>query len=160
MTHPVRGQSLLVQVIEDPSAGASATQISIAGRMLVYLQEKRVGDSQRIEDEEEREQLRERLTRLVHSKGRCIVRTMAENASDEDLSKDIDYLRKTWRGVEHPCGVARRPSCTGTVLVQRVLRDFVDPGNGEDRNTFPGKLQKTAAIHLLYTPAVLELLVH
>ena len=48
-------QSLLVQVIKDPigSKGARlSTQISIAGRLLVYLpQESHIGVSQRIEDE-------------------------------------------------------------------------------------------------------------
>lgn len=52
------GQSVLVQVIKDPIGTKGArlsTQISIAGRMLVYLpQEKHIGVSQRIEAEAER----------------------------------------------------------------------------------------------------------
>ena len=55
------GQTLLVQVIKDPIGTKGArlsTQVSIAGRMLVYLpQEKHIGISQRI-DEAEREALR------------------------------------------------------------------------------------------------------
>ena len=76
------GQSLMVQVIKDPIGTKGArlsTQISVAGRMLVYLpQEKHIGISQRIEDEQEREQLRERLARLVPEEetGGFIVRTM------------------------------------------------------------------------------------
>ena len=49
------GQTLLVQVIKDPIGTKGArlsTQISIAGRLLVYLpQESRIGISQRIESE-------------------------------------------------------------------------------------------------------------
>jgi ribonuclease G len=61
------GQSILVQVIKDPMGSKGArlsTQVSIAGRMLVYLpQDKHIGISQRIEREAEREALREKLTR-------------------------------------------------------------------------------------------------
>src|SRR6476469_5306272 len=59
------GQRLLVQVIKDPIGTKGArlsTQISIAGRLLVYLpQESHIGISQRIEDETERQHLREKL---------------------------------------------------------------------------------------------------
>ena len=63
------GQSVVVQVIKDPIGTKGArlsTQMSVAGRMLVYLpQEKHIGISQRIESEAERDALREKLTRLV-----------------------------------------------------------------------------------------------
>ena len=63
--------------------------------MLVYLpQEQHIGISQRIENEVERETLREKLGRLVPptEQGGYIVRTMAEGASDEELANDIEYL--------------------------------------------------------------------
>ena len=67
------GQSLVVQVVKDPIGTKGArllTQISIAGRMLVYLpQEKHIGISQRIENEAEREALREQ-TRAPGAGGR------------------------------------------------------------------------------------------
>src|SRR6185503_18735212 len=63
------GARLLVQVIKDPIGTKGArlsTQVSIAGRLLVYLpQEFHIGISQRIEDEAERAQLRERLQHLL-----------------------------------------------------------------------------------------------
>src|ERR1700712_118131 len=63
------GQVLTVQVIKDPIGTKGArlsTQISIAGRMLVYLpQDKHIGISQKIEKESERELLRERMQGLV-----------------------------------------------------------------------------------------------
>src|SRR5512133_1920592 len=99
------GQSVVVQVIKDPigSKGARlSTQMSIAGRMLVYLpQEKHIGISQRIESEAEREALREKITRLVPADepGGFIVRTMAEAASEEELANDIIYLRKIWHDI-------------------------------------------------------------
>ena len=162
------GQSLMVQVLKDPIGTKGArlsTQISIAGRMLVYLpQEKHIGVSQRIEDEQEREQLRERLTRLVPAdeNGGFIVRTMAENASDEELANDIEYLRKTWRGIKENSLRVAPPHLLyqELSLSQRVLRDFVNPETSriviDSRENFQ-KLKEFAA---LYTPKVLELLDH
>jgi ribonuclease G len=80
------GQQLMVQVLKDPIGTKGArlsTQVSIAGRLLVYLpQEKHIGISQRIEDEAAREQLRERIAGLLPADeaGGYIARTMAESA--------------------------------------------------------------------------------
>jgi len=79
------GQSITVQVIKDPIGTKGArlsTQISIAGRMLVYLpQESHIGISQRIENEAERENLRAKVQKLTQpgEKGGFIIRTMAED---------------------------------------------------------------------------------
>src|ERR1700694_183129 len=63
------GQPRVVQVIKDPIGTKGArlsTQISIAGRMVVYLpQDPHIGISQRIEDETERKLLRDKLQQLL-----------------------------------------------------------------------------------------------
>ncbi len=127
------GQSLVVQVIKDPigSKGARlSTQISIAGRLLVYLPgDHHIGISQRIEDEAEREQLREKVHALVPpgEAGGLIVRTVAETASEEELNADIAYLIKLWRGITEAAFTA----APQTLLYQdldlshRVMRDLV-----------------------------------
>jgi len=85
------GQSRLVQVIKDPlgSKGARlSTQVSIAGRLVVYLpQDPHIGISQRIEDETERQLLREKLAQLLSADetGGFIIRTVAETATDAEL---------------------------------------------------------------------------
>jgi ribonuclease G len=90
----------MVQVVKDPIGTKGArlsTQISIAGRYLVYLpQESHIGISQRIEDEEERTHLRDKLRQLLppQEKGGYIIRTVAEAASDRELRSDIDYLSR------------------------------------------------------------------
>src|SRR5438270_8695824 len=100
------GQSLLVQVIKDPigSKGARlSTQVSIAGRLLVYLpQDPHIGISQRIEDEAEREQLREKLQALIPpgETGGFIVRTVAEAATESELRADIEYLVTLWKQIQ------------------------------------------------------------
>jgi len=128
------GQKLLVQVIKDPIGTKGArlsTQISIAGRLLVYLpQESHIGISQRIEDEAERTMLREKLQHLLQDNedGGFIVRTMAETASDDELAADIDYLRKLWAGIQDAASSAQAqaPLYQDLNLSQRVLRDFVN----------------------------------
>ncbi len=162
------GQSLVVQVIKDPigSKGARlSTQISIAGRMLVYLpQEKHIGISQRIESEAERELLRERITRLVpeDEKGGFIVRTMAENASDDEFSTDIAYLRKTCADIREKARTSPPPCLLYQELSlgQRVLRDFVNPETARISIDSRENFQRLTAFAQEYTPAVLSLLEH
>ena len=63
------GQKILVQVIKDPinSKGARLTaQLSVAARYLVYMDKSsHTGISQRIEDESERERLKEVITSVL-----------------------------------------------------------------------------------------------
>ncbi len=127
------GQSVTVQVVKDPIGTKGArlsTQISIAGRMLVYLpQDTHIGISQKIEDEAERESLRQKMQSLQQAddKGGFIVRTIAEEATTEDLQADIEYLRRTWATISQ---LAKTQPPTSLLyqdlnLAQRVLRDFV-----------------------------------
>ena len=84
------GQSLTVQVVKDPIGTKGArltTQVSIAGRLLVYLpHDNHIGISQRIGSHELREQLRARMIALAGNPsdggGGFILRTNAEEASD------------------------------------------------------------------------------
>jgi ribonuclease G len=127
------GQQLMVQVVKDPIGTKGArlsTQISIAGRFLVYLpQESHIGISQRIEDEEERAHLRDKLQQLLapEEKGGFIIRTVAETASERELKSDVDYLRRLWGGIQEKAASA--PALTTLYqdlgLSLRVLRDFV-----------------------------------
>jgi len=130
------GQSLLVQVIKDSigSKGARlSTQISIAGRLLVFLpQESHIGVSQRIADEAERELLRAKLQQLLpdNGSGGYIIRTMAETATDQALLADIEYLNKLWIKLQEQAKISSAPF----LLYQElnislcVLRDFVNEG--------------------------------
>jgi ribonuclease G len=128
------GQRLLVQVIKDPigSKGARlSTQISVAGRLLVYLpQECHIGISQRIEAEAERAQLRERLQQQLPEgeKGGFIIRTMAESASDREMRSDIEYLRRTWTGIQERASSVSAPALLhqDLNLAYRVLRDIAN----------------------------------
>jgi ribonuclease G len=134
------GQSLLVQVIKDPIGTKGArlsSQISIAGRLLVFLpQDQHIGVSQKIPFEQ-REALRQRLQGLAdaaaqdgktgNQTGGFILRTNGEDASDAELGEDIAYLRKTWARIKEAS--TRLPPKSllhqDLSLLQRVLRDLV-----------------------------------
>jgi len=89
------GQSILVQVAKDPLGTKGArltTHISLPGRFVVYLPTVRhLGVSRRIENEAERERLRN-IVQKVNPQGGVIVRTAGEGASEESLRADIEYL--------------------------------------------------------------------
>ena len=126
------GQGILVQVIKDPIGAKGArlsTQISMAGRFLVYLpQETRIGISQKIEDEAERELLRERLNRLLPESGRggFIIRTMANIAEESELAADVEYLHTLWDAIQARSENTDAPAAIYQELdlAHRVLRDF------------------------------------
>ncbi|MEO8249165.1 MAG: ribonuclease G [Burkholderiales bacterium] len=128
------GQALMVQVVKDPlgTKGARLTmQISIAGRLLVFLpQDDHIGVSQKI-PLAQRETLRSRLAALVAGEGGgFILRTNGEDSTDAELADDIAYLRKAWARIRE--GALRQPAKSllhqDLNLLQRVLRDLV----GED----------------------------
>jgi ribonuclease G len=163
-----QGDVTLVQVIKDPIGTKGArlsTQISLAGRMLVYLpQDAHIGVSQRIEDEAERAHLREMMIRLVPADetGGYIIRTSAGDANEDDLRADIDYLRKRWLQIKDAAG--KVPPQTQLYqelsLGQRVLRDVVRDETAtvqiDSRENFVA-LQAFAA---QYVPNVSSRLIH
>ena len=162
------GQSITVQVIKDPIGTKGArlsTQISIAGRMLVFLpQDKHVGISQKIEDEAGREALRQRVISLqqAEDKGGFIVRTMAEDANDDELKADIDYLRRAWANIS----LAAKSKPAGSLLyqdlnlAQRVLRDFVNEETGAIQVDSRENFQMLTEFGSQYMPSVLPRLQH
>ncbi len=162
------GQSIMVQVIKDPIGTKGArlsTQISIAGRMLVYLpQDNHIGISQRIENEAERENLRKKVQSFLppEEKGGFIIRTMAEDASDSDLEMDIDYLRTTWSTITQLARTKPAPSLLhqDLSLSQRVLRDFVNEETSSIQVDSRENYQMLQQFGATYTPSVLPKLTH
>ena len=165
------GQTLTVQVIKDPIGTKGArlsTQVSIAGRLLVYLpQDQHLGISQKIGSPETREQLRARLQALVGTPeegggGGFIVRTNAEDATDAELADDISYLRKTWSAVRERAVT----QAAGTLLyqdlslVERVLRDLTHESTLSVRVDSKMQFDALQAFGQVYTPKVVGKLEH
>ncbi|NBO11686.1 MAG: ribonuclease G [Betaproteobacteria bacterium] len=156
------GQPLLVQVIKDPLGTKGArlsTQISIAGRLLVYLpQSKHIGISSRIDQENEREGLRQRLQSLIpdEERGGFIVRTSAELAEDAALAIDIAYLRQRWQEIlrlsqQLPASSLLYQELS---LSERCLRDMVAEATASVRVDQASELEHLIRFARAYMPAV------
>ena len=161
------GQTLMVQVIKDPlgSKGARlSTQISIAGRLLVFLpQDDHIGISQKI-PAEQREALRQRLQVLAGepASGGFILRTNGEDASDTELADDVAYLRKAWARTRE--AALRLPPQSllhqDLNLLQRVLRDLVGESTQAIRLDSREQFENLQTFGREFMPAAAEKLQH
>jgi ribonuclease G len=162
------GQPVLVQVVKDPIGTKGArlsTQVSIAGRVLVYLpQDPHIGISQKIEDESGRQALREKLKALLpaEEKGGFIIRTLAEGAAEDELRTDVEYLRHLWADIRERSLGAEPPKLLyqDLSLAQRVLRDMVTGDISAVKVDSRENFQKLAAFAESYMPEVRGRLEH
>jgi Rne/Rng family ribonuclease len=126
------GQEILVQIAKEPigKKGARITShIALPGRFLVYMPTvNHTGVSRKIASEEERQ----RLKRIIQSErenghGGFIVRTAAQNASEEELRADIRFLKNLWNDIRTRAENSKPPALIYHDLnvVERVLRDLV-----------------------------------
>jgi ribonuclease G len=128
------GQQIPVQVIKDPLGTKGArltTHITIPSRYLVFMPEAHnIGVSQRIEDESERQRLRDIVlaARGEDSSGGFIVRTAAEKAGEEAIASDLRFLQRLWSSVQARIATAGPGEVIheDLPLVLRVLRDISD----------------------------------
>ncbi|MEM7284540.1 MAG: Rne/Rng family ribonuclease, partial [Pseudomonadota bacterium] len=129
-----QGGEILVQVLKDPLGTKGArltTHLTIPSRYLVYMPKGHgVGVSARIEDEDERQRLRELVIDLVGDKteGGFIVRTAAEGASMNALRADMIYLDRLWKVLGEQIDQAVPGSLVheDLRLPRRLLRDLLD----------------------------------
>ena len=126
------GQELLVQVIKDPMGTKGArltTNITVPSRYLVYMPNTdTIGVSARIEDEDERERLRNLLLEHEETENDAgyIVRTAAEAVSSEAITADVRYLNRVWQEITATKVKAGQIVHRDLPLYLRVLRDMVD----------------------------------
>ncbi|MGE0555698.1 MAG: ribonuclease E/G [Gemmatimonadales bacterium] len=133
-----KGQILPVQVTKEPisTKGCRVTaQISLPGRFLVYMPyASRVGVSRKIDSREQRARLREMVTKLLpKDSGGLIVRTVAEEVTEEDIKREIESLLAQWKKIKRrqfyvrraPAVLQREASLTRG-LIRDVFSDKVD----------------------------------
>jgi ribonuclease E len=122
------GQSLIVQVTKDPVGhkGARLTsQISLPGRYLVYVPgASMTGISRKLPDTE-RNRLKQILKKVMPENAGVIVRTAAEGAAEEELSRDVSRLAAQWEAIEKKAKTASAPALLYSEpdLTIRVIRD-------------------------------------
>ncbi len=122
------GDAVLVQVTKDPIGhkGARLTaQVSLPGRYLVYVPDgSMTGISRKLPDTE-RARLKAILKKIVPDDAGVIVRTAAEGASEEELSRDVARLTAQWEAIAKKAETATAPALLHEEpdLTLRVIRD-------------------------------------
>lgn len=128
-----RGQEILVQVIKEGlgTKGPTLTSyLSIPGRLLVMMPEMdNVGVSRKVDDEEQRRQMRKILDSLDLPAGfGFILRTAGFDRSRTELQRDAAYLTRLWLAMEKRMERSGAPCelYTESDLLLRTIRDVVD----------------------------------
>jgi ribonuclease G len=126
------GQEIVVQVSKDTIAGKGAritSHITLPGRFLVYMPTvNHVGVSRRIEDEAERNRLKEILERIrPQGQGGFIVRTAGEGRDEEEFRADLRYLTELWSQIKRRAEKASAPTAIhhDLDLILRTIRDVL-----------------------------------
>ena len=127
------GQDIMVQICKEPlgTKGARLTcHITLPCRNLVFMpMTDHIGISRKIEDEAVRQQLRQDIEDLRPAGTGFIVRTVAENVTNEDLEADMEFLLHTWGEIKDVASSAPVPSLVYEDLdiTLRVIRDIFSP---------------------------------
>src|SRR5208283_1312557 len=125
------GQELLVQVSKDPmgTKGARVTSyVTLPGRYCVLMPNvEHVGISRRIEKEETREQLKAIANEMKPKGFGSIMRTASEDASAEEIRRDLEFLLLVWENIQRKKDKVSAPVLlySDLDLVFRSIRDFM-----------------------------------
>ncbi len=127
------GDVIVVQVAKEPISTKGprvTTHITLAGRYVVYMPViEHTGVSRRIENEEERERLREVLDSIRPEGVGIIARTVAEGQSYKVLKSDYNMLVKIWKDVQKAQQNKMQPPVLlhkDLSFIQKSLRDITD----------------------------------
>ncbi len=124
-----KDDTVLVQVTKDPIGhkGARLTsQVSLPGRYLVYVPDgSMTGISRKLPDTE-RTRLKRILRSVLPETAGVIVRTAAEGASEEDLTKDVARLSAQWEDIQAKVQGGNAPALLYSEpdLAIKVVRDI------------------------------------
>jgi len=127
------GQEIVVQVLKEPIGTKGArvtTHITLPGRTLVLMPTVNyVGVSRRIEEEGERQRLRELLEKIKPENMGAIVRTAAHGKSEEEFEADTRFLVRLWERVQQKGQMLSAPRLLHAEepLVFRTIRDIFTP---------------------------------
>lgn len=123
------GDTVVVQVSKDPvgQKGARLTSmVSLPGRFIVYVPNSATTGISRKLPESERNRLKNVLRAALPEDGGVIVRTAAEGASEEDLSRDVTRLLAQWQDIQTKSESAQAPALLYSEpdMTIKVVRDI------------------------------------
>jgi ribonuclease G len=125
------GQDIMVQVAKAPlgSKGARVTtHISLPGRFIVLMPTSgHIGISRRIEDETERNRLKEIVESSCNDNFGYIVRTAAEDIKKEKIAYEMGFLKNLWENIQKKHQTSPAPSLLHkeVTISLRAVRDLL-----------------------------------
>jgi ribonuclease E len=128
------GDYVVVQVSKDPVGHKGArltTQVSLAGRYLVYVPgASSTGISRKLPDTE-RQRLKEILRDVVPSDAGVIIRTASEGVKEDDIRADVNRLQERWKKIEEQAEEIKAKAAGAAValyeepdVLVKVIRDL------------------------------------
>ncbi|MDO9063491.1 MAG: Rne/Rng family ribonuclease, partial [Microbacterium sp.] len=123
------GDTVLVQVTKDPVGhkGARLTsQVSLPGRYLVYVPNGSMNGISRKLPDTERARLKRILKEVLPEQAGVIVRTAAEGATEEQLTRDVQRLTSQWAAISERSANLAAPALLHSEpdLVTKIVRDI------------------------------------
>ncbi|GLI28874.1 hypothetical protein ARHIZOSPH14_31160 [Agromyces rhizosphaerae] len=150
------GDRVLVQVTKDPVGhkGARLTsQVSLPGRYLVYVPNGSMNGISRKLPDTERARLKKILKEVLPENVGVIVRTAAEGATEEQLTRDVNRLTAQWADISSQLEKVQAPALLHSEpdLLIKIVRDVFNEDfqkmiiSGEDaRQTIERYLRQVA----------------
>ena len=128
------GDYVVVQVSKDPVGHKGArltTQVSLAGRYLVYVPgASSTGISRKLPDTE-RQRLKEILREVVPAEAGVIIRTASEGVKEEDIRTDVNRLQERWTQIEAKAAETKKKAAGAAIalyeepdVLVKVIRDL------------------------------------
>jgi len=122
------GDRVLVQVTKDPVGhkGARLTsQISLPGRYLVYVPGGAMNGISRKLPDTERARLKRILKEVLPESSGVIVRTAAEGATEDQLTRDVQRLTSQWEHISSQVDSVQAPALLHSEpdLLVKIVRD-------------------------------------
>jgi len=125
------GDKVLVQVTKDPVGhkGARLTsQISLPGRYLVYVPGGAMNGISRKLPDTERARLKRILKEVLPESSGVIVRTAAEGATEDQLTRDVQRLTNQWEHISTQIKTIQAPALLHSEpdLLVKIVRDVLN----------------------------------
>ncbi len=154
------GDRVLVQVTKDPVGhkGARLTsQISLPGRYLVYVPGGAMNGISRKLPDTERARLKKILKEVLPESSGVIVRTAAEGATEDQLTRDVQRLTNQWEHISKQIETIQAPALLHSEpdLLVKIVRDVFNEDfskmliQGEDAHHTISKYLESVAPDLL-----------
>jgi len=161
------GDRVLVQVTKDPIGhkGARLTsQISLPGRYLVYVPGGAMNGISRKLPDTERARLKKILKEVLPESSGVIVRTAAEGATEDQLTRDVQRLTTQWEHISRQVESIQAPALLHSEpdLLVKIVRDVFNEDftkmliQGEDAHQTITAYLESVAPDLLERVAVYE----